>query len=237
MFCEYCGNRLEENLKFCTKCGKPITNREIKPVVEAQSVNTEIKQPKEHKEPIFSKEKMIKLLFFSGVILIYIIIPVLLIVIPGFKELITIETEFEYSKLKALSLSEFFEFLSNGNNLFYPTTLSTLTVLTVNIFIYALPVFAAVSSVALIINRRSLLIHTVFSVFAVITSILTVIAVPLAKYTVPQFTRCMAAEVKVLESDITGISITPLVIFAILIIVLVAVSYFLIYNCNKRRTK
>lgn len=31
MFCKYCGNELSENMKFCTKCGKPVGNAQETP--------------------------------------------------------------------------------------------------------------------------------------------------------------------------------------------------------------
>lgn len=78
MFCEYCGNDLPENAKFCNKCGKPV--KQVQPAAQAQTKMPVTQAPAEKAKPKKTrKEKAPKEKKKSGKLLIVLVVVLILV--------------------------------------------------------------------------------------------------------------------------------------------------------------
>lgn len=79
MFCEYCGNKLQEGVKFCTGCGKPVATapKAVEPTPSANSAKKSAQSPVKQSQPKADKPKKSK----GPVIALSIILAVLVIAV------------------------------------------------------------------------------------------------------------------------------------------------------------
>lgn len=234
MFCNSCGNKIEDGVKFCTSCGKPIEQAtEITPTI---SKDVQTKVVKERK-PLIAKSTATSIGIALLLAVLYAGISSIFVLLLNMSDTILVKSAFDKDMNGYLTLQEFLDILLNGNRIFNPTTVSTAIGSAVYIFIYAVPAFAGLALIAAFIGKKSVALHTVFSIMSVISAAVVAVAAPISIKLVPEIKQAIAINMGMLFEDIKAFSYTKLFIFAGVIIVLLIASCIVAGVLNKRRAK
>ena len=236
MFCPFCGNNNAAGGKFCGKCGKdlqsfarpvPVAAPKTPPVTPRP---TPVQKPLCERKPIDTatiKQVCLQLLLA----LLYLSMAALLLLF--FYSIGTVQVD--GARAGETTLPEFCAFLTKGNFLFHPTTLSTAMAVGVQVLLYAAPVFCLLAAVGVFLKKKNTALH----VSAVVVTALSAAAMALSAYLclwfVPHFKEALSQQLMVLAERIDAVIVAPLwVLPAAMVVWIVATSVLLAFVNRKK---
>ena len=153
------------------------------------------------------------------------------------KDTVVIKAVSEKSDDLLFTMKDIMNLFTEGNRLFYPTTLTTTATLCINIFIYCIPVFAFICLFGAAASKNSKPFNTLFTVISVFSSMIVTAIIPVTIAVVPDFNTALALYANVLVDDIGTVTVTKILLFAILSIALTIAASVITSIEIKRRNK
>lgn len=228
MFCPHCGKENDNKSVFCAACGIRINES---PAAPPQAV------PAKNYAPLIKKETMIKFSLASVLVLLYAGISIIFIMLLTFEDSITVNTVFNSSLSKDLTLEELLEILISGNKIFNPTPLSTALGVGLYALVYSLPAFALIALIGAFIGKKTFAFYTVSSIITVLTAAIVTLITPLSVMLIPDFKQVIARSVGVIVGDVDNVTFVPIIIFVAIALVLLIAAGIVTRIFNKRRAQ
>ena len=233
MFCPHCGKENKDTSLFCAGCGKQLKNAAS---VSNANVPT-ITKPAKVNAPLIKKETMSQIILAAIIVLLFAGVFVLFLLLLNKEDAVSVSTLFDSSVKGTVSLKEILNILISGNKVFNPTVISAAIGIGIYIFIYSIPIFALISLIATISNKKSLALYIVSTIITVLSAATSVLVTPISVLIIPGFKQAVAATAGVMFNDINSIIFIPTIVFASIIVVLTVIIGILIGIFGKRRAK
>lgn len=240
MFCPFCGNNNAEGVKFCGKCGGDLQSftspkvaapvrRPAPPKAAAPRPPKPAPVPRERKPIDMAAVKQVCLQVVLS--LLYLgMAALILLFYHGFG---TIEVLGDASE--ALTVQEFYAFLTKGNFLFHPTAMTVALSVATAVLVYAAPAFAALAVVGVFLKKKHTSLHVAYAIVAMLAAAVLALTAPLCLQFVPQFKEALALQFFVLAEGIEGVAFSPLWVIAAVPAVWVIVTSILLAPVNRKK--
>lgn len=229
MFCPFCGHNNAANVKFCGGCGKDLQSFTA-PATPVRKVAPA--KPKRERTPIrIDKAAVVKVTLQVVLALLYLGLAALLLLC-----MLTFGTIAVDGKGAAdMTLPQFLTFLSEGNFLFHPTTLSKTLSVAVPILLYATPAFAVVAAVGVFLKQKRTSLHVAYTIVFTLAAAAQTLVAPLALWFVPHFKEALALQVMVLAEKMDGALFAPLWLPAVLVAACTVGTSILLGIVNRKK--
>jgi len=151
-----------------------------------------------------------------------------------YEKSVVITSLYDESVSKSTSFSTILGYMYDGHENYPPTVASTLLAFSVYVLFYSLPALFIITFVGTIFGNSKMTWHTTFSIVSIISAIELVLIMPLVLAFVPHIKNIFGMEYSILINDIGTITYTPLFIFATVIMLLVIISYVILFLIIRR---
>lgn len=246
MFCPFCGNNNPDTVKFCGKCGgdlqpylqssptpsqpspvRPTVSAPVKPVAAYPAAPA---KPVRVRKPI-DRQAVTRVSLQLLLSVLYIGMPVLLLLCAhGFGTVQVDGVAFE-----EMTVPEFWGFLSEGNYLFSPTSLSLGLSIANRVLLYATPAFALVAVVGTFSKQKHTVPHISYLIVASVSAAVLTLTPLLCLWFVPQFKQAASQQFFVLAEGIETIVLSQQWLLAAVTAVWVIVTSVVTSLANKRK--
>lgn len=234
MFCPFCGHNNAANVKFCGGCGKDLQPFTA-PTPAAPKKSPFAPRPTPPKPP--KERKPIDVAVIKQVCLqvalaaLYLGMAALLLLFMHRIGYVAVDGK----GAEDLTVPAFLTFLSEGNFLFHPTTLSATVSVAVPALLYATPLFAVLAAVGVFLKKKRTALHVSCVIVSTLSAAALALAAPLCLWFVPHFKEVLALQTLALAENISGVAFSPLWLIAAVTVVWAIGTSVLLAVVNRKK--
>ena len=236
MFCPFCGNNNADGVKFCGNCGKDLQSfaptapaaAPKKPLITPRPAAPQ-KPPRERKPINVAALKQVCLQLLLA--LLYLGMAAVLLLF--FHSIGAVQVD--GVRGSEMTLTTFLAFLTEGNFLFHPTTMSTAMAVGVQVLLYAAPAFCLLAAVGAFLKKKYTALHISAVLVTVLSAASVMLAAPLCLWFVPQFKEALSLQLAVLAENMGAVTVTPVWVLPAAAVVWMVATSLLLAIVNRKK--
>lgn len=210
----------------------PVPNQKIRSNTDFNSVPRTKAYPNIQKEQV--SDFSIKFILWFFLFVLCSAISAIFIFAVQYDECIKITSAFDGDVCKYLSFSEVLQYMYSGCTSFSPTVASVILAVSVYMLLYSLPVVSLIMFIGVVMGNSKIIWHTASSILNFLSAVMLMLIMPLALRFVPDIINVLAEEVSIIAVDVGAVSYIPLIAFGAIIMLLIGLSYVLLFFLLRR---